>query len=146
MEPMIATRRTTLTADNIGLLLRAKYDKLYSGIENKEELLLLNALYSQIKPTAQQIKLFLSLRNQVVVIPGRKYRVDYAAELDDKKYALEFEGGCYSKGLSSIGYRSIAGYKKHVEKYNVLAQHGWFVFRFQNDPKQLRDVWGVILP
>ncbi len=126
-------------------LLHDHYSNLYQQCDNDDERGLLNRFYQQLTPTnLSQVKLFLSLRTQQRVIPDRKYRVDFAAIVDGVKYAIEYEGGCYSRGRASIGYRSIGGYKSHVGKYNLLAAHGWLVFRFQNDTAQLKQVWAVL--
>lgn len=126
-------------------LIDAAYERLYDNCGSDDERLLVNALYKQLDVTnTQQVAFFLSLRNQIEVIPNRRFRLDFAAVFEGKKYALEFEGGCYSRGIASVGYRSIGGYKKHVAKYNVLAANGWLVFRFQNDSQQLQAVWDVL--
>lgn len=126
-------------------LLATQYHSLYQQCDNDDERRLVNCFYAQLDATnLEQVKLFLALRPQVCVIPGRKYRVDLAAVLGARKYAIEYEGGCYSRGKASIGYRSIGGYKAHVTKYNTLAAHGWLVFRYQNDTAQLKQVWAVL--
>jgi hypothetical protein len=120
-----------------------KYLELYNACESHNECLFITKLYDQIK-TQQQAKFFMTIKAQVIVFVNRDYRLDFTGVFKDKKYAMEIEGGVFSKGLASVGYRSIMGYIKHADKYNLLSAHNWFVFRFQLHKPQLSDLWGVL--
>ena len=119
------------------------YIKLYDACESHNEQLFVSGLYEQIK-TLTQAKFFVQIKSQQTVFANRDYRIDFTCEFNNKKYAMEIEGGIFSKGLASVGYRSIMGYVKHADKYNTLAACGWYVFRFQLHKPQLRDLWGVL--
>lgn len=56
--------------------------------------------------------------------PARKWRFDYCWA--DRRYAVEIEGGIWSRGRHT---RS-GGFILDMEKYNEAAKRGWFVFRF----------------
>ena len=86
----------------------------------------------------------MAIQSQQIVIPDRDYRVDFTSHYQDRKYAMEIEGGVFSKNLASVGYRSIIGYVRHADKYNTLAKYGWYVFRFQLHKPQLKNLWAVL--
>ncbi len=54
----------------------------------------------------------------------RKFRFDFA--IQDKKIAIEIEGGIYTNGRHTRG----AGFEKDMEKYNLAIQNGWVVLRY----------------
>ena len=61
--------------------------------------------------------------------PDRRWRFDYAWE--DRRVALEVEGGVYTGGR----HTSSAGFVKDMAKYNRATVLGWRVLRVQ--PKEL---------
>lgn len=119
------------------------YIKLYESTESHNEQAFVTGLYEQIT-TRDQARFFMGMKAQQTVFTNRDYRIDFTCEFNDKRYAMEIEGGIFSKGLASVGYRSIMGYVKHADKYNTLSAHGWFVFRFQLHKPQLKNLWGVL--
>lgn len=60
---------------------------------------------------------------------ARKWRFDFALIKDDKKLAIEVEGGTYTSGRHVRG----TGYAKDCEKYNTASAQGWTLFRFTSD-------------
>jgi very-short-patch-repair endonuclease len=56
--------------------------------------------------------------------PSRKWRFDFA--FPERMCAVEVEGGMWTNGRHNRGGGAIAD----MEKYNVAAALGWFVFRF----------------
>lgn len=58
------------------------------------------------------------------VCADRRWRFDFA--YPDKKIALEYEGGTWSKGRHTRG----AGFAKDCEKYNRATVDGWMVLRY----------------
>jgi len=61
-------------------------------------------------------------------IPGRRFRVDFA--WPDLKIALEVEGGAWTE---KSRHRTGAGYKRDMEKYNLLSLDGWMLLRVTGD-------------
>jgi hypothetical protein len=61
----------------------------------------------------------------------RRWRIDYYFEHQEKKVALEIEGGVFTKGRHTRG----SGFVKDMEKYNEVSKHGIFLIRYQ--PKDL---------
>lgn len=59
--------------------------------------------------------------------PKRKWRFDVA--FVEIKAALEIEGGVWTKGR----HTRPSGFLKDMEKYNVAASFGWFVFRMPRE-------------
>lgn len=57
----------------------------------------------------------------------RRFRFDIA--IPDKKIAIEFEGGIYSKGRHTRG----KGYAGDAKKYNLATMHGWKLLRYTSD-------------
>lgn len=62
---------------------------------------------------------------------GRKWRADYMFVTDEKKVALEVEGGVYTRGRHTRG----SGFAGDMEKYNEMARRGILLLRVQ--PKDL---------
>jgi very-short-patch-repair endonuclease len=62
--------------------------------------------------------------------PIRRWRFDYAWE--DRKIAVEIEGGIWTRGAHTRGVHFISD----CEKYNTATKMGWQVYRFT--PAQLR--------
>lgn len=120
-----------------------KYQELFESCESHNEERFVSGLYEQME-TKEQAAFFMAMKSQQIVIPDRAYRIDFIALYDNRKYAIEIEGGVFSKNLASVGYRSIMGYVRHADKYNTLAKFGWFVFRFQLHKPQLNDLWEVL--
>lgn len=54
---------------------------------------------------------------------GRRWRFDLA--MPDRKFAIEVEGGIWTKGRHVTG----AGYTKDIEKYEAALLLGWIVYR-----------------
>lgn len=57
--------------------------------------------------------------------PSRKFRMDYFAEWNGIRFAVELEGGIYIRGR----HLRPGGFLRDMEKYNLAAQLGIFVFR-----------------
>jgi hypothetical protein len=57
--------------------------------------------------------------------PPRRFRIDFA--WPDIKLAVEIEGGLYIGGR----HTSVTGFKKDLEKYNLLTDHGWVLLRYE---------------
>lgn len=57
--------------------------------------------------------------------PNRKFRMDYFGEWGGIRFAVELEGGIYIKGR----HLRPGGFLRDMEKYNLAAQLGIFVFR-----------------
>ena len=57
--------------------------------------------------------------------PNRKFRMDYYGEWNGIKFCVELEGGIYVRGR----HTRPSGFLRDMEKYNLAAQHGIFVFR-----------------
>lgn len=125
------------------MTLYSKYQELFESCESHNEERFVSGLYEQLQ-TREQAAFFMAMLSQQIVIPDRQYRIDFIALYQDRKYAIEIEGGVFSKKLASVGYRSILGYINHADKYNTLARWGWSVFRFQLHKPQLNDLWGVL--
>lgn len=56
--------------------------------------------------------------------PTRKWRVDFA--WPDYSVAVEVEGGIHSQGR----HVRAKGFEGDCEKYNALAEGGWFLYRY----------------
>lgn len=56
---------------------------------------------------------------EVIMITGRKYRVDYA--WPSMRFGVEIQGGVFTRGAHGSIYGILQGYKKS----NDAAQHGW---------------------
>lgn len=56
---------------------------------------------------------------EVIMIQGRKYRVDYA--WPSMRFGVEIQGGVFTRGAHGSIYGILQGYKKS----NDAAQHGW---------------------
>lgn len=56
---------------------------------------------------------------EVIMIQGRKYRVDYAWA--SMRFGIEIQGGVFTRGAHGSIYGILQGYKKS----NDAAQHGW---------------------
>lgn len=56
--------------------------------------------------------------------PTRKWRLDLA--WPSYKLGIEIEGGAWIRGR----HNRASGFLKDMEKYNVLAELGWRLFRF----------------
>ena len=56
---------------------------------------------------------------EVIMIQGRKYRVDYAWH--SLRLGIEIQGGVFTRGAHGSVYGILQGYKKS----NDAAQHGW---------------------
>ena len=69
----------------------------------------------------------------------RRWRIDYYFEREEKKVALEIEGGIYTKGRHTRG----SGFEKDMEKYNELSKHGIYLIRYQ--PKDLDTRPGEVI-
>lgn len=54
----------------------------------------------------------------------RRWRIDYA--FIEEKLAIEIEGGIWTRGRHTRG----KGYKKDLEKYNMLQEMGWILLRY----------------
>lgn len=63
--------------------------------------------------------------------PPRRWRFDYAWE--EKKLALEVEGGVWTKGR----HNRPTGFLKDIEKYNTATILGWRVLRCT--PKEIKS-------
>lgn len=61
----------------------------------------------------------------------RRWRIDYYFEHEDRKVALEVEGGIWTKGRHT---RS-TGFVKDMDKYNEMAKRGILLIRVE--PKNL---------
>lgn len=59
--------------------------------------------------------------------PKRQWRFDWAFSPDDKKVALEVEGGVWTSGRHTRG----SGFVKDMSKYNEAACLNWRVLRVQ---------------
>jgi len=57
--------------------------------------------------------------------PNRKFRMDYYGETNNKRFCVELEGGIYVRGR----HTRPSGFLRDMEKYNLAAQMGIFVFR-----------------
>ena len=57
--------------------------------------------------------------------PNRKFRMDYYGELNGIKFCVELEGGIFVRGR----HTRPSGFLRDMEKYNLAAQLGIFVFR-----------------
>lgn len=119
------------------------YRQLHDQCESDNERLFIGELYQQVR-SRNHYDYFMSIKAQQSTFVNRDYRIDFTAEWDGKRYAMEVEGGVFSRGIASVGYRSIMGYIRHADKYNALSANGWYVFRFQLHKPQLRDLWGVL--
>lgn len=59
--------------------------------------------------------------------PTRKFRIDFA--WPDAKLAVEIEGGIFQYGRHNRAVSML----KDMEKYNLLAEMGWVLLRYQPD-------------
>lgn len=66
---------------------------------------------------------------EVMLVPGRKWRVDFYLLPAGKDIAVEVEG--VSRGFSR--HTTISGYREDCRKYNALASLGVKVLRFTQD-------------
>jgi hypothetical protein len=57
--------------------------------------------------------------------PNRKFRMDYYGEWNGIKFCIELEGGVFIRGR----HLRPGGFLRDMEKYNLAAQQGIFVFR-----------------
>ena len=57
--------------------------------------------------------------------PKRKFRMDYFGDWNGIRFAVELEGGIYIRGR----HLRPGGFLRDMEKYNLAAQLGIFVFR-----------------
>ena len=69
----------------------------------------------------------------------RRWRFEYAHE--EKKIAVEIEGGAFSGGRHTRG----TGFIKDMEKYNAAAKLGWRLFRYtpQQTAELMDDMKGL---
>lgn len=65
------------------------------------------------------------LKKEYQFAPKRKFRMDYYGETNGKKFCIELEGGIYIRGR----HTRPSGFLRDMEKYNLAAQIGIFVFR-----------------
>ncbi len=63
--------------------------------------------------------------------PSRKWRFDFA--WPKAKVAMEIEGSIWTQGRHTRG----AGFTQDMEKYNMAAKLGWYVFRFR--PQEFKN-------
>lgn len=63
---------------------------------------------------------------EMVAIPGRKYRFDWALP-EPYKIAIEYEG-VYTTGKSR--HTQTSGYTEDCRKYNLAVLNGWRVLRY----------------
>ena len=61
-------------------------------------------------------------------IPGRRFRCDFC--WPGIKLAVEVEGGVW---IEKSRHRTGEGYKRDMEKYNLLALDGWTLLRVEAD-------------
>lgn len=66
-----------------------------------------------------------SLTPEYQFAPKRKFRMDYYGEWNGIKFCVELEGGVFIRGR----HLRPAGFLRDMEKYNLAAQLGIFVFR-----------------
>lgn len=72
---------------------------------------------------------------------GRRFRFDLCwVNLAPRAYALEFEGGVWVRGRHTRG----AGFVKDIEKYNLAALLGYFVFRATPGMVESGAVFGLL--
>lgn len=57
--------------------------------------------------------------------PGRKFRFDFAWPDDDRKLAVEVEGGIFT----GKAHGSVSGILRDVEKYDLAMLAGWRILR-----------------
>ena len=79
------------------------------------------------------------------IVPGRRYRVDFAFE--EQRLAIEVDGGVYGFSFYNKktgqherrrgGHSSVTGQLRDMERSNLLTLHGWRILRFT--PKQLEQ-------
>jgi len=65
------------------------------------------------------------LKKEYQFAPKRKFRMDYYGETNGKRFCVELEGGIYVRGR----HTRPSGFLRDMEKYNLAAQLGIFVFR-----------------
>ena len=63
---------------------------------------------------------------EVCVIPGRKFRFDFAWTEPNHRLLIEVNGGTYTKGAHSTGQ----GIARDYEKANLAVLQGWRVLSF----------------
>ena len=83
-----------------------------------------------MKPATKFEMLWCSLGGCLLIkeyqfVPNRKFRMDYYGELNGIKFCVELEGGIYVRGR----HTRPSGFLRDMEKYNLAAQQGIFVFR-----------------
>jgi very-short-patch-repair endonuclease len=71
-------------------------------------------------------------------LQDRRFRFDFAWE--EKKMAVEIEGGLWSGGRHTRG----KGYLKDMEKYNLAVAKGWRVLRFSPDQISKEETYLLI--
>jgi hypothetical protein len=65
------------------------------------------------------------LQKEYQFAPKRKFRMDYYGETNGKRFCIELEGGVFIRGR----HLRPGGFLRDMEKYNLAAQLGIFVFR-----------------
>lgn len=66
----------------------------------------------------------------------RSWRIDMVVIRDDKKVAIEIEGGTWTKSR----HREGAGWLRDMEKYNEISMHGFILLRFTHTNHTNHDV------
>lgn len=77
----------------------------------------------------------ISLEKEVLLIPGRRFRFDFAHL--PSKVAVEIQGGTYSRSPKS--HNTGLGLDRDYEKNNLAQYHGYIVF--QLSCKMITDDW-----
>lgn len=75
----------------------------------------------------------IELESEVLLIPTRKYRVDFAHLIS--KTVIEVQGGVWGRGAHSTG----KGLNRDYEKYNFLQLEGFSVFQLSSD--MIKEDW-----
>lgn len=72
-------------------------------------------------------------------VADRRFRFDLA--VPDKRIAIEFEGGVWSRGRHTRG----KGYVNDCKKYNLAVMHGWKLLRYTvEDTKKINWELAVV--
>lgn len=85
-------------------------------------------------------KLGLNIIPEYKFIENRKFRIDFFIEHNGKKLGFEVEGGVYKGGR----HTSPKGFLRDMEKYNLFALNGIYLYRTipdkLNSPQVLKDI------
>lgn len=68
----------------------------------------------------------LAFEKEVRFAPPRRWKADFMFSCNDKKIAVEIEGGVHSGGRHTRG----SGFEKDMEKYNTYTLLGIYLLRF----------------